>query len=119
MDVLTAIAVALVAAVPIVGADLRNSRAAQSLNTRDVTLDTGELLEDAAALSSATTDQARAYIIRRFTAAAIRPFGTDYGKPFVFAITPRGAFPPAEGHGTNIVGHLDGAGEPIRYLVIS
>jgi Zn-dependent M28 family amino/carboxypeptidase len=53
--------------------------------------------------------KARAYVVERFQASGIRPFGSSYEQPFTF-----GAH-----NGANVVGHIDGTREPGRYLVVS
>ena len=60
--------------------------------------------------------KARAYVIERFKASGIQPFGTEYTQPFAFA--GRGAN-AAERHGVNVVGHIDGTRNPGRFIVVS
>ncbi len=60
--------------------------------------------------------KARAYIIERFKAAGVQPFGDEYAWPFVFA--GRGAN-AAEKPGVNVVGQIAGTQNPGRYIVVS
>lgn len=61
--------------------------------------------------------RARAYVIERFKASGLRPFGGSYESPFTFTAG-RGAA-AAERQGVNIIGHLTGTREPLRYIVIT
>jgi pimeloyl-ACP methyl ester carboxylesterase len=61
--------------------------------------------------------KARAYVIDRFIASGIAPFGTSYEEPFTFSAG-RGTN-AAERHGVNVVGHIDGSREPRRHIVVS
>ena len=58
--------------------------------------------------------KARAYVIERFKASGIQPFGESYEQPFTF--TGRGA---PETSGANVVGHIDGTKTPRQYIVIT
>jgi Zn-dependent M28 family amino/carboxypeptidase len=60
-------------------------------------------------------EKARAYVIDRFKASGVVPFGASYESPFTF--TSRRA--PTERHGVNVIGRIDGASEPRRYIVVS
>jgi Zn-dependent M28 family amino/carboxypeptidase len=60
--------------------------------------------------------KARAYVVDRFKASGIAPFGASYEAPFAFA--GRGAN-AAERHGVNVVGRIDGSRQPRHYIVIS
>src|SRR5262249_472221 len=60
-------------------------------------------------------EKARAYVIERFKASGIVPFGASYEAPFTFTARR----PPTERHGANVLGHIDGTGGSRRYLVIS
>jgi len=53
--------------------------------------------------------KARAYVVERFKASGIKPFGSSYEQPFTFGTH----------HGANVVGHIDGTRDPGRYLVVS
>ncbi|MCR4373358.1 MAG: aminotransferase class I/II-fold pyridoxal phosphate-dependent enzyme [Acidobacteria bacterium] len=61
--------------------------------------------------------RARAYVIERFKASGLLPFGGSYESPFTFTAG-RGAA-AAERQGVNIIGHLTGTREPQRYIVIT
>jgi aspartate/methionine/tyrosine aminotransferase len=61
--------------------------------------------------------KARAYVIERFKASGLLPFGSSYESPFTFTAG-RGAT-AAERQGVNIIGHIPGTSEPRRYIVIT
>ena len=66
-------------------------------------------------------EKARAYVIDRFKAAGIQPFGGSYAAPFAFT-TPRGSRGidvAIAHHGVNVIGHIDGTRQPARYIVVS
>jgi Zn-dependent M28 family amino/carboxypeptidase len=87
-------------------------------------IDSAQLLNDLRVLSAdamqgrqtgtAGAEKARAYIVERFKASGISPFGASYEQPFTF--TPRGS--PARG-GINVAGRIEGTREPRRYIVIT
>src|SRR5215472_11776221 len=60
--------------------------------------------------------KARAYVIERFKASGIAPFGESYEEPFTFAAGRGGT--PVERHGVNVVGHIDGS-DTHHYIVVS
>ncbi|HUL72119.1 MAG TPA: M20/M25/M40 family metallo-hydrolase [Vicinamibacterales bacterium] len=62
-------------------------------------------------------EKARAFVIERFKASGIAPFGDTYEQPFAFA-GGRGAA-ATERHGVNVEGHIDGTASPRRYIVVS
>jgi Zn-dependent M28 family amino/carboxypeptidase len=88
-------------------------------------IDSEQLLNDLKILSSdamqgrqpgtAGGEKARAYVIERFKASGIVPFGASYEQEFRFAV--RGG--NAATRGVNVVGHIDGRRRPGRYIVIS
>jgi Zn-dependent M28 family amino/carboxypeptidase len=59
--------------------------------------------------------RARAFVIDRFKASGVKPFDS-YEQAFTFTAGRGG---PAERHGVNVVGHIDGASAPARYIVVS
>jgi Zn-dependent M28 family amino/carboxypeptidase len=61
--------------------------------------------------------KARAFVIERFKASGIAPFGESYEVPFTFAAGRGGN--QAERHGVNVVGHIDGTRQPRRFVVVS
>ncbi len=61
--------------------------------------------------------KARAFVIERFKASGIAPFGGSYEVPFTFAAGRGGN--QAERHGVNVVGHIDGTRQPRRFIVVS
>ena len=90
-------------------------------------VDRQQLLADLQALSADDMEgrlvgspggaRARAYVIERFKASGLLPFGGSYESPFTFTAG-RGAT-AAERQGVNIIGHLTGTREPRRYIVIT
>ncbi len=102
---------------------------ALSQSARPSTLiDSSQLLRDLQTLSAddmqgrqADTpggEKARSYVIERFKASGVQPFGDSYASPFAFVAEGRAA---AQGqhHGVNVVGHIDGTRTPQRYIVVS
>lgn len=89
--------------------------------------DSAQLLQDLRVLSAddmqgrrvdtAGGARARAYILDRFKASGIAPFGTTFEEPFTFTMGPSGH--QAAVHGVNVVGRIDGVKRPQRYIVIS
>jgi Zn-dependent M28 family amino/carboxypeptidase len=61
--------------------------------------------------------KARAFVIERFKASGILPFGTSYESPFTFT-GGRGAT-ASERQGINVLGYIPGTKTPDRYLVIT
>jgi Zn-dependent M28 family amino/carboxypeptidase len=88
-------------------------------------IDSGQLLNDLRVLSSDAMqgrqpgtpggDKARAFVIERYKASGIVPFGASYEQEFSFAV--RGS--NSATRGVNVVGHIDGTRRPRRYIVIS
>lgn len=108
------------AAVPaVIGAWIGLAPAAQA--PKSSLIDSSQLLADLRVLSAddmqgrqvATPggEKARAFVVQRFKAAGIVPFGDSYEQAFTF----RGR----GGRGVNVVGHLDGTRQPRHYIVIS
>jgi len=93
-----------------------------------VSVDRNQLLTDLRMLSADDMEgrlvgspggaRARAYVIERFKAAGLKPFGDSYESPFTFAGRGRGA-PAGDRAGVNVIGYLTGTRQPDRYLVIS
>src|SRR3954469_23855044 len=54
--------------------------------------------------------KARAYVVNRFKASGIKPFGTSYEAPFTFS-SGRGTN-QVEHHGINVVGYIAGKRQP-------
>lgn len=61
--------------------------------------------------------KARAFVIERFKAVGLKPFGASFESPFTFT-GGRGAA-AAERQGINVIGQITGTREPNRYIVIS
>jgi hypothetical protein len=88
--------------------------------------DSAQLLHDLRVLSAddmqgrrvdtAGGARARTYLLQRFKAAGVAPFGSAFEEPFAFTM---GAGNTTTVHGVNVVGHIDGAKTPRRYIVIS
>ena len=62
--------------------------------------------------------KARAFVVERFRASGIVPFGESYEQPFTFQTQSRGA---ANRTGVNVIGRIDGRNPnvPARYIVVS
>ncbi|HET9219294.1 MAG TPA: M28 family peptidase [Terriglobia bacterium] len=86
-------------------------------------IDSSRLLEDLKVLSAdgmqgrrtgtAGGLKARSYIVERFKASGIAPFGISYEQSFTF----RGR--TGDERGANVIGRIDGTQQPRRYIVIS
>jgi hypothetical protein len=59
--------------------------------------------------------KARAFVIDRFKALGVRPFGDSYEQPFTLA----GRGGQADRQGVNVIGRIDGTKTPAQYIVIS
>jgi Zn-dependent M28 family amino/carboxypeptidase len=89
--------------------------------------DSRQLLADLRALSADDMEgrqvdtpggaRARAYVMKQFEASGISPFGKSYTQEFTFT-SARGAN-RIERHGVNVVGYVEGTGQPRRYIVVS
>jgi hypothetical protein len=89
-------------------------------------VDRAELLRDLQTLSADDMQgrqvgtpgsaKARAFVIERFRASGIEPFGASYESPFTFS--GRGT-PPVERQGVNVIGYVRGTRTPDRYLVVT
>lgn len=100
---------------------------AQAPASPAVSVDRVQLLKDLQTLSADDMEgrlvgspggvKARAYVLERFKASGILPFGTSYESPFTFTAG-RGAT-AAERQGVNILGYITGTREPQRYIVIT
>ena len=62
-------------------------------------------------------EKARAYVIERFKASGLRPFGGDFAQPFTFTAGRGDA--QTERAGANVVGWIEGTRTPSRYIVIT
>lgn len=110
----------LVAGLGITTASLAAQAARQTSINRD------QLLADLKTLSADDMEgrlvgtpggaKARAYVIERFKAVGLKPFGTSFESPFMFAGRGAGA---AERQGINVIGHVIGTRQPNRYIVIT
>lgn len=88
--------------------------------------DSAQLLTDVRVLSSDEmqgrrvgtpgAEKARNYIVERFKASGVRPFGESYESPFTFT-TGRGS--TTQQRGVNVIGHIDGRRNPRHYIIIS
>jgi Zn-dependent M28 family amino/carboxypeptidase len=89
--------------------------------------DSAQLLRDLQTLSADDMEgrrvdtpggaKARAFVLDRFKASGVEPFGTTYEMPFTFA-NGRGTT-QTQVHGVNVIGHIDGTKTPKRYVVVS
>jgi Zn-dependent M28 family amino/carboxypeptidase len=68
-------------------------------------------------VGTAGGEKARAFVVARFKAAGIQPFGASYESSFTFTAG-RGAT-QTERTGVNVIGHIDGSRTPRRYIVVS
>jgi Zn-dependent M28 family amino/carboxypeptidase len=88
-------------------------------------IDSTQLLSDLKALSgddmegrltgTPGNDKARAFIVSRFKASGLTAFGSSYEHEFTFG----GRGNPSNRRGVNVLGKVDGARQPGRYIVIS
>jgi len=62
-------------------------------------------------------EKARAFVVERFKASGLAPFGATYESPFAFTAG-RGA-QQAERKGVNVIGRIEGTRSRDRYIVIS
>jgi hypothetical protein len=107
-------------------AELRENLARAGVQARESTVRRDQLLADLKVLSADDMEgrlvgtpggaKARAYVIERFKAVGLKPFGGSFESPFTFAGRGAGA---AERQGINIIGHVTGTKQPDRYLVVS
>lgn len=89
-------------------------------------VDSKELLSDLKTLSADDMEgrlvgspggaRARAFVVNRFRASGLVPFGDSYEHPFTF--TGRGAA-AGERRGVNVLGRIAGSRQPARYIVVS
>ena len=92
---------------------------------KSAVIDSARLLDDLRALSAdsmqgrrtgtAGGQKARAFIVDRFRASGLAPFGESYEQPFTFRA--RGG--SGEERGANVIGYLNGTLQSRRYIVIS
>jgi hypothetical protein len=61
--------------------------------------------------------KARAFVVERFKAVGLKPFGASFESPFTF-MGGRGAA-ATERQGVNVIGYVTGTKEPNRYIVVS
>src|ERR1017187_9736010 len=90
-------------------------------------IDSAQLLHDLQVLSADDMqgrevdtpggERARAYVVDRFKASGIAPFGESYTEPFTFMVGRGGT--ETERHGVNVIGHIDGSKQPRRFIVVS
>jgi Zn-dependent M28 family amino/carboxypeptidase len=64
---------------------------------------------------TAGAEKARAFIIERFKASGIHPFGASYESPFTLSVR-TGA---GDGRGVNVIGYIEGSRRADRYIVVS
>ena len=100
------------------GVDARQARAV--VNRDQLLADLKTLSADDMQGRQAGTEggaKARAFVIERFKAVGLKPFGASFESPFTFT-GGRGAA-AAERQGVNVIGHITGTKQPDRYLVIT
>jgi hypothetical protein len=89
--------------------------------------DSAQLLQDLRVLSADDMQgrrvdtpggaKARAYLRQRLKASGVAPFDATFEEPFAFTMGRGGTQTTV--HGVNVVGHIDGAKTPGRYIVVS
>lgn len=100
---------------------------AVSQDVKSALIDAPQLLRDLQTLTADDMEgrqigtpgsaKARAFIIDRFKASGIAPFGESYEQPFTYLAGRGGA--QTERTGVNVVGRIDGRAKPARYIVIT
>jgi Zn-dependent M28 family amino/carboxypeptidase len=100
---------------------------AQAPAVKSALIDAPQLLKDLEVLSADDMEgrqvgtpggaKARAYVIERFKASGIRPFGATYEQPFAFTAGRGGQ--QAERKGINVVGFINGSRTPRKYIVVT
>jgi len=118
--------IALVATVILAGA---SAAARRQTDVHSTIIDAPQLLRDLQTLSADDMQgrqvdteggaKARAFVIERFKASGIKPFGESYEQPFTFTAGRGAAGTTPERHGVNVVGYIEGSRQPTRYIVIS
>ena len=103
------------------------SALAQVPAVKSSVIDAPQLLKDLETLSADDMEgrqvgtpggaKARAYVIERFKASGIQPFGDSYEQPFTFSAGRAGQI--TERNGVNVVGRIDGTRSPRKYIVVS
>jgi len=98
-------------------------------DVRSALIDAPQLLRDLQTLSADDMQgrqvgteggaKARAFVIERFKASGIQPFGETYEQPFTFAARRAAAGAPPDVQGVNVIGQIVGTKYPQRYIVIS
>jgi Zn-dependent M28 family amino/carboxypeptidase len=88
------------------------------------TLDAAQLLEDVRVLSGDAMEgrgagtkggaMARAYVLRRFADAGLKPLGASFEQPFELPARAGG-----EKSGVNLVGYVEGRAHPSRFVVVT
>ena len=90
-------------------------------------IDAPQLLKDLEVLSADDMEgravgtpggaKARAFVIERFKASGIQPFGESYDQPFTFSAGRAGQ--TTERKGANVIGRIDGSRTPRKYIVVT
>src|SRR6187431_2597413 len=103
------------------------SSLAQVPAVKSSVIDAPQLLKDLETLSADDMEgravgtaggaKARAFVIERFKASGIQPFGESYEHPFTFSSGRSGQ--TTERKGVNVLGHIDGSRTPRKYIVVS
>jgi Zn-dependent M28 family amino/carboxypeptidase len=96
-------------------------------DARSTLIDAPALLRDLKALSADDMQgrqigtpggaKARAFVVDRFKESGLKPFGDSFEQPFTY-MAGRGTA-QTERQGVNVVGRIEGAKSPSRYIVIS
>jgi hypothetical protein len=116
---LTRSATALAIAAVIASGALQAQQDRRAIGLPKTAIDAVQLLEDVKTLAAddmegrktgtAGNARARAYIVARFKASGIQPFGQGYTREF----------PSGDGKGVNVIGRVAGSRQPARHIVVS
>jgi Zn-dependent M28 family amino/carboxypeptidase len=100
---------------------------AQAPAVRSSVIDAPQLLKDLEVLSADDMEgrqagtlggaKARAYVIERFKASGIQPFGNSFEQPFTFSAGRAGQ--TTDRTGVNVIGRIDGSRTPRKYIVVT
>jgi Zn-dependent M28 family amino/carboxypeptidase len=100
---------------------------AQAQTVKSSVIDAPQLLKDLEVLSADDMEgrqvgtpggaKARAFVIERFKASGVQPFGESYEQPFTFSSGRGGQ--TTERKGVNVVGRIDGSRTPRKYIVVT
>ena len=126
MRIIASVIVAAASVVVVIGAGPSGS-AAQLPNVKSTVIDAAQLVRDLQRLSADDMqgrqvgtpggEKARAFVIERFKASGLLPFGGSFEAPFKFSAG-RGT-QQTERSGVNVIGRIEGTRSRDRYIVIT